>query len=226
MKKTLWFWLSFLLAIMLAVYFSVRIITVRMGHGRIAEIKNIRIVADMPDANLSEIAAAAGVAAGTDSYDVSLSDINNRIARIPDVKTSAVRRMPNGNLSVRVALHHAIAVWTDGENYFPLAADGTIIERPLDSVPEHTVIFRGKIPGDVSDIARAANQLQGDIEYMEFIEGRRWNIITRGGITVMLPEAAATASINALVMMDKNNRILERDIKILDMRDTSRVLVK
>ncbi len=226
MKRNIWFWLYFIIAIILAIYFATRITMVAMGYGELARVRRVSISADKSDSDLSAIAAAAAVAPNTRAYRVRLDDINARINAIPMVKNSAVRRRPNGNLSVRVELYRPVAQWTDGAHFYPLSADGTILQEPFDAPTAGTVIFRGDVPHDISEITNAAHNLIGDLAYLEWVENRRWNIITTGGILVMLPENNPSDAIGALIVLNKNNQILSRDIRVIDMRDNARVLVK
>lgn len=226
MKRSVWFWLSFVTAIVLAVYFSVRIIMTAMGHSPVAMVRRVSIFADCPDKDLSALAAAAAVAPGARTYSTDLTTMNTRIAAVPGVRQSAVRRMPNGNLSVRVKLYRAIAQWTDGQNFFPLSADGTIVNKPADARDESSVVFSGPVPDNITDITNAAHNIVSDLDYMEWIENRRWNLHTTGGITVMLPEKNPTDAIGALIVLNNNHQILARNIKSIDMRDPARILVK
>ena len=226
MKKSIWFWLCFIVAIMFAIYFSVRVVMTAMGQGRNAYITNISISADQSDKDLSAIVAAATMTPNTRSYSVDLNILNTRISGVPGVKTSAVRRMPNGNIAIKVTLYRAVALWTDGENFFPLSADGTIVNKPTDVRDESHVVFRGPIPKDISEITNAAHNLVGDLDYMEWIENRRWNIYTKDGIVVMLPEDNPLAAIGTLVALNGNHDILGKHIKMIDMRDSARILVK
>lgn len=226
MKRNIWFWLCFVAAIVLATYFATRIIMTGLGYGAAARVHNISISADNGNKDLSALAAAAAVAPGTHTYSVDLDALNARIANVPGVRASAVRRLPNGNLSVRVKLYRAVAQWTDGENFFPLSADGTIVRRPADERSPGTVLFRGPLPDDISEITKVAHNLVGHLDYLEWIEQRRWNIVTTGGITVMLPEQDPAAAISSLLVLNKNHNILSKDIKVIDMRDNARILVK
>ena len=226
MKKSLWFWLCFIIAIVLAVYFSVRIVMTGIGRGTNAYINNISISADQSDKDLSAIVAAATLAPNTPSYSIDLNMLNERVSKVPGVKKSAVRRMPNGNLAVRVALHRAVALWTDGEHYFPLSADGTIVNKPTDVRDMSHVVFRGKLPDDIAQITNAAHNLVGNLDYMEWIENRRWNMYTNDGIIIMLPEENPTAAIGTLISLHNNHHILDKDLKMIDMRDSARILVK
>lgn len=226
MKKSLWFWLCFAIAIIFAVYFSVRIIMTGMGRGTNAYVNNISISADQSDKDLSAIVAAATVAPNTRTYSIDLDVLNSHVSNVPGVKKSAVRRMPNGNISVKVALYRAVALWTDGNHFFPLSADGTIVNKPTDIRDASHVVFRGKLPNNISDITNAAHNLVGQLDYMEWIENRRWNMHTVDGITVMLPEDNPVAAIGTLISLNNNHNLLGKDITLIDMRDSARILVK
>ena len=226
MKKSIWFWLCFVVAIVFAIYFSVRVVMTTMGQGRNAYVTNISISADQTDKDLSAIVAAATMTPNTRSYSVDLDVLKDRISSVPGVKISAVRRLPNGNIAVKVVLHRAVALWTDGERFFPLSADGTIVNKPTDVRDDSHVVFRGKIPNNITEITNAAHNLVGDLDYMEWIENRRWNMHTKDGIIVMLPEDNPLSAIGTLVALNNNHNILNKQIQVIDMRDAARILVK
>ncbi len=226
MKRSIWFWVYFVVAIILAIYFASRIIMIGLGYGPMAHVRSINVSADQNDKDLTALAAAAAVAPGTRAYATDLNQINARIAAVPGVRQSAVRRKPDGNLAVRVKLYRAVALWTDGQNYFPLSADGTIVQRPVPTRAAGTVLFQGPVPNDISEITKVAHNMIGDLDCLEWIEGRRWNLITTGGITVMLPEENPGDAIGSLMILNKNHQILSKDIKIIDMRDPARILIK
>lgn len=226
MKRSLMFWVYFVIAIVLGIYFMTRIVMTGMGHGKMATIHNISITTDSSDTDLTAIktAAAAGLGASTGSLDLEI--LNNRIAAVPIVRNAATRRLPNGTLRVRAELHHAVAQLTDGAAFYPLAADGTKMEIPSETRNPDAIVFRGILPDDISEITTAAGPLAHVIDYMEWIENRRWNIITNDGITIMLPEQNPIASLRELISLNEKQNILGRDIKTIDMRDPARILVK
>jgi cell division septal protein FtsQ len=49
---------------------------------------------------------------------------------------------------------------------------------------------------------------------------------TNDGITIMLPEKNPLAAIGTLISLNTNHNILSKDIKLIDMRDSARILVK
>ncbi|MBQ6027078.1 MAG: cell division protein FtsQ/DivIB [Alphaproteobacteria bacterium] len=226
MKRNLWFWMYFIAAILLSIYFAARIIMAHMGYGPTAMIQHISISADTNDKDLTPIIAAAGIAPGTHSRAINLELVNERIAQTPGVRKSTVRRLSNGNLAIRVKLYTAVAEWTDGTFYYPISADGTIVKKPSETRGIGTIVFRGNVPNEIGEITKAAHNLVGNLDYLEWIDGRRWNLVTLGGITIMLPENDPIAAIGNIVVLDKKHNILSKDIKIIDMRDDTRILVK
>lgn len=226
MKRSIWFWVYFVVAIVMAVYLATRIIMVCTGRSNLSYVRSMSISADIPNKDLNPVVAAAAVAPGTRAYGKTLDEINTRIMATPGIKKSATRRLPSGNLSIHVQLYQAVAQWTDGTYYYPLSADGTIVNKPTETRNPNTVVFRGTVPNDISDITNTAHNMVMDLDYLEFIEDRRWNLHTTGGITVMLPEKEPTTAIAKLMTLNKNHQILSKDISLIDMRDDSRILVK
>lgn len=226
MRRSIWFWLSFVVAIVLAVYFASRIIMVSMGYGKTAMLHKIYFTTDIENKDMTALSAATSFAKNTKFYSINLDKLNDSILSVPGVKNSAVRRLPNGNLAIKVSFHHFVATWTDGVNYFPLSDDGTIVKNPSPERPTSALLFRGPVPDDMTEITTAANDMLTDIDYIEWVENRRWNIHTTGGITIKLPEDDFTHAIASLITINKKHNILGRDIRVIDMRDSARILVR
>ncbi|MCR4917733.1 MAG: cell division protein FtsQ/DivIB [Alphaproteobacteria bacterium] len=226
MKRGIWFWLYFVIAIVLAIYFATRTIMTFMGHGSASVIKHFSLSADVQGKDLTGIASATGVPLGSNTYSTDLNVVNDRLLRTPGIKDSAVRRLPNGNLSIRVRLYRAVATWTDGKYFYPLSADGKLIQQPELEQRHGAVTFRGEIPNDITEITKAATNLIGELNYLEMVDGRRWNLYMNNGMLVMLPEKDPVSAIGSLVVLNQKHKILNKNIKIIDMRDNARILVK
>ena len=197
-----------------------------MGHGSMARLHKTSIIADIENKDMTALSAAAALPKNTPLYSIDLDEINSNILSVPGVKDSATRRLPNGNLIIHVSYHHFVAAWTDGESYFPLSDDGTIANNPSPERRTTAILFRGPVPNDITEITNAANDMLADIDYLEWIENRRWDIHTTGGITIKLPEKDFGTAIAGLITINKNHNILGRDIRVIDMRDTARILIK
>lgn len=225
MKKALFFWIYFILSIILAIYFATRIITSQIGRGPVSHIKHIEIISDSRDADLEPIKMAIGIKPGTKIRSIDLHQINNRVMSVPGIKNAATRRLPNGDLIIKTQQYKAVAMWFDGVMYYPLSADGTKIDTPIDQVDKNTIVFRGDLPEDLTDIINSVSGLSEHIDYINMVESRRWNIHTKSGITIYLPEENPSTAVNKITLLNQTHKILSRAIDIIDMRDTQRILI-
>ncbi|MFQ6695728.1 MAG: cell division protein FtsQ/DivIB [Alphaproteobacteria bacterium] len=225
MKKSIWFWLYFVLSIILAIYFAVRIITSQMGRGPISTIKSIETYGT--NAKDDEIIKLSlGVAPGTSLRAADLHQLNYRVSNIPGVKNSAVRRLPNGKIIVKIEKHKVIATWTDGAYYYPLSADGTKINTPSTERNDNSIVFQGDLPNNLNDIISNVSSISKYIDYVNMVESRRWNIHTKIGTTIYLPEQDPASAINKIKVLNQTHKLLSKKLDIIDMRDKARILVK
>lgn len=226
MKKSLLFWLYFVLSIILAIYFATRIITSHIGRGPISTVKHIEISSDSRDINLEPIGVAIGIRHGTQLRSLDLHQINNRIMAVPGIKNSSVRRLPNGDLKIKTEQYNAVAMWTDGALYYPLSDDGTKIDTPSETPTENTIVFSGEIPKNLTETLNNLSALSEYIDYVNLVESRRLNVHTKNGIVIYLPENNPGAAINKISVLNQTHKILSRKLSIIDMRDDARILVQ
>ncbi len=226
MKNRFVFWLMSSIAVSLAIYVAVRVSIVLLGlGGTLSDIKKISVHSS--NGETADIIERLGITPGTKHID--LNDVLSRVSADPDISGAAIRRLPNGEIKVRANMRVVVASWTDGENYYPLDNTGAPINRPSLTRPENTLIFSGKVPKDISTITNIIKHTSGifyRIDKMEFVEDRRWNIFLLNGIKIMLPEENFEEAIKKIDKTNKQTMILDRQIKLLDMRDLSRPLVK
>ena len=58
------------------------------------------------------------------------------------------------------------------------------------------------------------------------VESRRWNIHTKNGTIIYLPEKNPIVAINKINTLNQQHKLLSRHLDIIDMRDDARILVK
>ena len=59
-----------------------------------------------------------------------------------------------------------------------------------------------------------------------FVAERRWNLRLKNGIDVRLPETNVEQALDRLVALDREKKLLSRDIVAVDLRLTDRVTVR
>lgn len=226
MKKSVFFWLYFVVSIILATYFASRIITSNTGRGPVSFIKHVTIINNSRDFDVEPIKMALGIPAKTTIRGINLQSVNNRVLNVPGIEKSATRLLPNGDLIIKTKKYNVVALWSDGVVYYPLSANGTKINTPLTERNENTLVFQGSLPNDLTQIINDVSVLAKDIDYLTMVESRRWNIHTKNNITIYLPEDNSASAINKINLLNQTHKLLSRNIDIIDMRDSARILVK
>ena len=228
MKKSILFWLTFALALLIALYFAVRISMTIMGMGTVSRSSSISVKSDFGTAMADEVAATMQLPVGRSVYTIDMEKLLEKMSNLPDIKDAGIRRTPSGKILVRVTARKIVASWTDGTNFYPLAADGQPIGRMLDARPKNTFVFTGVLPTDLGPITEALRtnaRISKNLDHIEWIEGRRWNLYTFSGTKIMLPENKVDAALGKLAHLQKQNNILDRSLSVIDMRDPDRTLV-
>ena len=216
----------FVVSIILAVYFAARIITSQMGHGPVSHVKHISIISDTKDMDLEPVKIAIGITKGTNIKAVDLRQINNRVISIPGIKNSSTRRLANGDIVVKTQQHKIAAQWSDGVNFYPLSLDGVKIDKPTTERDSNTIVFQGVVPDNLGDIINGLTPISKYIDHVNMVESRRWNIYTKNGTVIYLPEENPSVAINKISVLNQTHKILSRQIDVIDMRDNARILVK
>jgi cell division protein FtsQ len=72
----------------------------------------------------------------------------------------------------------------------------------------------------------AAGELGPKIRAGVLVANRRWNIKMASGVDVMLPEINPQAAMATLIRLQRESRVLDRDVLSLDLRVEGRMFVR
>jgi cell division protein FtsQ len=111
-----------------------------------------------------------------------------------------------------------------------IADDGAVLEpyvtRRFASLP--LVVGKGAETGAKDFLALVARypELNSQLKAVIFIGERRWNLRFKDGLDIRLPETDVGNALATLVRLDKEDRLLSRDITMIDMRLADRLTVR
>ena len=95
----------------------------------------------------------------------------------------------------------------------------------LDRVPEGANVWFALPTGDQGALPRElVARLPPDDPIL--VADRRWNLLLLNGIGIRLPETDVTAALDHLVALDRDKKLLSRDITVVDLRLPDRVTVR
>jgi cell division protein FtsQ len=178
----------------------------------------------------TDIIRMLGIKRGTLMIDVDVDEARARLEALPWVQSAEVRRVWPDRIYVRVVERKPVAIWqNDGE----LA----VIDRVGHTIAGEDVTRFTNLPlvvGKGADAAAAGlldllarqPQLRDHVKAAVRVGERRWNLRLDNGVEVRLPEEGAEAALAELVRLAREQDILSRDIKAIDLRFPDRLIVK
>jgi cell division protein FtsQ len=177
-----------------------------------------------------EILAIGGVNGRSSLLFLDAAAVRDRLKANPWIAEATVIKYYPGGLQIDIAERSAFALWQQDGRLSVIADDGAVLEpyvsRRFVSLP--LVVGKGaetrardflallsRYP-QVSSVTRAAI----------FIGQRRWNLRTRDGLDIRLPENDVGNALATLSRLDKEDRLFSRDIVAIDMRLADRLTVQ
>jgi len=175
------------------------------------------------------ILAALGADRGMPILAIDLEAAKARLEALPWVRSAAVeRRLPDG-IYIRLVERQPLAVWQHHHKFDLIDQDGAIIAgaRP-DEFPALPQIVGDGAPqaaSDLVDMLASERDLASHVTASVRIGGRRWNLELDNGIEIALPEDAPGTAWHRLAVLDRTDRLLEREITEVDMRLGDRLVL-
>ena len=183
--------------------------------------------------SMNDIEKALEVKKGTPILQLSLDDMRDRLEKIESVKFAAVERALPGTLYVRIVEREPAALW---QHQGKLAAvdDNGVVMNDIDLTPyKHLPLIIGDdAPTHISEllsVLASAPDLAKRFVVATRMGDRRWDIRLNGQIGVVdvkLPEDDPTTAWKKLSDLEQRDQVLERDVKVIDLRLEGRMFIK
>jgi cell division protein FtsQ len=216
------------------------------GHGEafVAELRDARdAIANMFGFRITSIALAggkqvtreeilttAGVTGRTSLLFLDPSEARSRLKTNPWIAEATVLKLYPGRLHIAVTERQAFALWQKAGKVSVIADDGTIVEpfvaKRFASLP--LVVGQGAETRAKEFLALIDRYplLRDQVRASVLVAERRWNLKLKSGLDVRLPEANVERALDTLVELDRDKKLLSRDITMIDMRLSDRVTVR
>jgi cell division protein FtsQ len=178
----------------------------------------------------AEVLAAAGISTKVSLAFLDAADVRDRLERVPLIKSASVRKLYPNELVITLTEREPHALWQRNGELYVIAADGTVIDLVQDARFAHLPLVVGEDANgrtkDYLALLEAAGPLKGRVTAGTLVSGRRWTLKIDNGIDVRLPEIGALAAVARLVRLDREQRILDKDVLAIDLRMSDRVVVR
>ena len=153
-----------------------------------------------------------------------------RLLANPWIADAAVLKLYPDRLQITITERHAFALWQKDGRVSVIAADGTVLEPFVESryLGLPLVVGRGaeRQAKDFLAVVDRYPDIRSALRASILVAERRWDLRLTNGINVRLPETDVAAALDRLVELDHDNKLLSRDITVVDLRLPDRVTVR
>ncbi|MBP2299495.1 cell division protein FtsQ/DivIB [Azospirillum picis] len=181
---------------------------------------------------------ALGVRRGEPILSIDLADAKQRLEELPWVSSASIERRLPGFLYIRLSERQPMAIWQHDRQFTvidragrPLADAMELARRGnqrIDTLPQ---VVGANAPQQVHTLLSAldnAPTIAPMLSSASWISDRRWNLQLSNGVTVRLPEGTGEMrnALRQLEQMHTANRVLDRDIVAIDLRQPDRAAIQ
>jgi len=192
----------------------------------------VRVVTVSGATHLSErrILAIAGIDGNRSLPFFDVAGARARLEADPLIKQASVRKLYPDQIVIDIVERTPHAVWQKDGDVRAIAADGAPIDEVSDAryadLPFVVGDGANERVGEFAALLNAMAELKPRVEAGVLIDQRRWNLRLKSGVDVRLPESAPQAAVAELLTLQRQSRILEKDVLALDFRVPGRVFVR
>jgi cell division protein FtsQ len=177
-----------------------------------------------------DILAAAGITGRSSLLFLDAAAVRARLKDNPWIADATVLKLYPGRLNIAVTERDAVALWQKDGTVSVIAADGVVLE-PYDGsrFAELPLVVGAGAASKARDFLALLDKyplLREQFRAATLIAERRWTVVLNSGIELKLPEAGAEQAFDTLLRLDRDNKILSRDIAAVDLRLPDRVTVQ
>ncbi len=153
-----------------------------------------------------------------------------RLLTNPWIAEATVLKLYPGRLRIGITERTPFALWQKDGAVSLIAADGTVLERyvPPAFAALPLVVGQGAEHAghDFLELVKRYPDIARRVDASVLVADRRWNLHLKDGVEVLLPEIAPEHALQTLGQLDRDKRLLARDIVTVDLRLPDRVTVR
>jgi len=179
-----------------------------------------------------DILASLDVERGTPILSINVADAREALESLPWVKSAQVERQLPSSVHVLLQERAAYALWQRGKRYTLIDASGHSIVDVPGQIGELPLVVGADAPAhafQLFETLKTQPELMARVRGAVRIGERRWNIhfdSFESGIAVRMPESGIADAWTRLAAHERDNKILERDLAVIDLRLPDRLIVQ
>jgi cell division protein FtsQ len=177
-----------------------------------------------------DVLATAGVTAHSSLLFLDADAARARLMANPWIADAAVLKLYPDRLQITITERQPFALWQKNGRLNVIAADGTVLQPSVEprylGLPLVVGAGAARAAKDFLAIVDQYPAIRSQLRASIFVAERRWNLRLFNGIDIRLPETDVDAALARLVALDRDKKLLTRDITVVDLRLPDRVTVR
>jgi cell division protein FtsQ len=153
-----------------------------------------------------------------------------RLVANPWIADAAVLKLYPDRLLITITERRAFALWQRNGQINVIADDGTVLQPFVEDryrgLPLVVGSGAGRRAKDFIGLLDRYPEIRSALRASVLVAERRWNLRLTNGMDVRLPESDLQAALDRLVKLDRDKKLLSRDITSIDLRLPDRVTVR
>ncbi len=174
------------------------------------------------------ILEAAGISPRNSLPFLDVAAIRDRLKHVPLIKEASVAKLYPNRILIEIEERQPSALWQENGQVRIIAADGMPIDSMHDphfaSLPFVVGEGANERLGDYLAVLDALGDLRSRVRAGMLVSQRRWSLKMTNGVEIDLPEKDPQAAITTLISLQRDFRVLDKDILSLDLRQSGRVV--
>jgi cell division protein FtsQ len=153
-----------------------------------------------------------------------------RLKANPWIADATILKLFPDRLHIAVTERRAFALWQKDGRVRVISRDGVTVEPFVAPHVAHLPLVVGQganlKAAEFLNVMNGYPDLRDQVHAYVLVADRRWNLRLKNGIDIRLPEAEPVDAIEALLALDRDKKLLSRDILAIDLRIRDRVTVR
>jgi len=177
-----------------------------------------------------EILAVAGVTGHTSLLFLDVETVRERLKTNPWIADASVLKLYPGELQIGIKERAAFALWQRGGRASVIAHDGTVLEAfvapRLLQLPLVVGVGAETRAKKFLALLDRYPEIRDQVRASVLVGERRWNLRLKNGLDVRLPEVDVAAALDRLIALERDAKLISRDLLAIDLRLPDRVTVR
>ena len=146
------------------------------------------------------------------------------------MKTARVERRLPDTIYIQLQERKPEALWYDDRKTKLIDIEGVVLtSKNAGTYGDFITLVGDKAPENFQELfvlIRSEDQIENRIRRAVFVKDRRWDLVLDNDVVVSLPEKDIALAISTLAKAQRDEDLLARDVKRIDLRQPGRIILQ